>query len=77
MKQKIYKQEESLEKYIKTKSVVNFNRNNLPQQENTIEYEGLSVLPALEICNKPRQKKIQTIIIKLIQKINRKYLITI
>ena len=49
------KQEESLEKYIKTKSVVNFNRNNLPQQENTIEYEGLSVLPALEICNKSRQ----------------------
>ena len=49
------KQEESLEKYIKTKSVVNFNRNNLPEQENTIEYEGLSVLPALEICNKTRQ----------------------
>ena len=49
------KQEESLEKYIKTKSVVNFNRNNLPEQENTIEYEGLSVLPALEICNKKRQ----------------------
>ena len=49
------KQEENLEKYIKAKSVVNFNRDNLPEQENTVEYEGLSVLPALQICNKPRQ----------------------
>ena len=46
------KQEENLEKYIKAKSVVNFNRDNLPEQENTVEYEGLSVLPALQICNK-------------------------
>ena len=52
------KEEESLEKYIKTKSAVFFNRDSLPNRENPSEYEGLSILPALEICNKtvPNQK---------------------
>ena len=43
------KEEESLEKYIKTKSAVYFNRDSLPNRENPSEYEGLSILPALEM----------------------------
>ena len=50
------KEEESLEKYIKTKSAVFFNRDNLPNRDNPSEYEGLSILPALEICNKTFQE---------------------
>ena len=46
------KEEKSLEEYIKTKSVVHFNRDSLPTLDNPSEYEGLSILPALEICNK-------------------------
>ena len=48
-------EEESLENYLKTKSIVNFNQNNLINGYNTLEYEGLSILPALQICNKPFQ----------------------
>ena len=48
-------EEESLENYLKTKSIVNFNQNNLMNGYNTLEYEGLSILPALQICNKPFQ----------------------
>ena len=50
------KEEGSLEDYIKTKSVIYFNRDNLPEGDLTTEYEGLSIIPALQICNKTRQK---------------------
>ena len=50
------KEEESLEKYIKNKSVVYFNKDSLPNEGIITEYEGLSILPALQICNKTRQK---------------------
>ena len=46
------KEEQSLEKYLKSKSALYFNRDNLPYKENTSEYLGLSILPALQICNK-------------------------
>ena len=54
-KHEFNKEEESLEKYIKTKSVVHFNRDSLPNNGLLLEYEGLSIIPALQICNKTRQ----------------------
>ena len=49
------KEEKSLDEYIKNKSAVYFNRDSLPSLSNPSEYEGLSILPALEICNKTHE----------------------